>query len=190
MVNLNGNNLFFCLNEINTNHATFSLFQLASSQEYDDYEKTSYHQKSHGGSGGAGGIGGDVAVGYDSDDDKAGNGVVGGGAVVVNGVSQEEFTLLQRRVDRMEPSIGSIVSKIDAVLVKLEAMERAKAKRRETMAKLLDSITEVLTNRHIGNHSTNTVIMFYCLLAVWATTLYWITLHYTKKKKKKSSLLS
>ena len=55
----------------------------------------------------------------------------------------EEFTLLQRRVDRMEHSIGSIVSKIDAVLVKLEAMERAKAKRRETMGKLLDSISEV-----------------------------------------------
>merc|ERR1711973_263142 len=31
---------------------------------------------------------------------------------------------------------------IDAVLVKLEAMEKAKLKRRETMAKLLDSITE------------------------------------------------
>lgn len=44
----------------------------------------------------------------------------------------------------MEHSIGSIVSKIDAVLVKLEAMEKAKLKRRETMAKLLDSITEVL----------------------------------------------
>jgi polycystin 2 len=42
----------------------------------------------------------------------------------------------------MEHSIGSIVSKIDAVLVKLEAMERAKAKRRETMGKLLDSISE------------------------------------------------
>jgi len=60
----------------------------------------------------------------------------------VNGVASEEFTLLQRRVDRMEHSIGSIVSKIDAVLVKLEAMERAKAKRRETMGKLLDSISE------------------------------------------------
>jgi len=49
---------------------------------------------------------------------------------------------LSRRVDRMEHSIGSIVSKIDAVLVKLEAMERAKSKRRETMSKILDSITE------------------------------------------------
>ena len=47
-------------------------------------------------------------------------------------------------MDRMEHSIGSIVSKIDAVLVKLEAMEKAKLKRRETMARLLDSITEVL----------------------------------------------
>jgi polycystin 2 len=61
---------------------------------------------------------------------------------VVNGVSYEEFTVLSRRVDRMEHSIGSIVSKIDAVLVKLEAMEKAKSKRRETMSKILDSITE------------------------------------------------
>lgn len=53
------------------------------------------------------------------------------------------FDSLSRRVDRMDHSIGSIVSKIDAVLVKLEAMEKAKLKRRETMAKLLDSITEV-----------------------------------------------
>lgn len=45
----------------------------------------------------------------------------------------------------MEHSIGSIVSKIDAVLVKLEAMEKAKLKRRETMGKLLDSINEVNT---------------------------------------------
>jgi len=59
------------------------------------------------------------------------------------GASSEEFILLQRRVDRMEHSIGSIVSKIDAVLVKLEAMERAKTRRRETMSKLLDSISQV-----------------------------------------------
>jgi hypothetical protein len=50
----------------------------------------------------------------------------------------------------MEHSIGSIVSKIDAVLVKLEAMEKAKLKRRETMGKILDSITEVgLSKRNI-----------------------------------------
>jgi polycystin 2 len=60
-----------------------------------------------------------------------------------NGISYEEFTVLSRRVDRMEHSIGSIVSKIDAVLVKLEAMEKAKLKRRETMGKILDSIIEV-----------------------------------------------
>jgi polycystin 2 len=78
--------------------------------------------------------------GYGSDEElsKSGSGRAGVGF----GASPEEFTLLQRRVDRMENSIGSIVSKIDAVLVKLEAMERAKAKRRETMSKLLDSITE------------------------------------------------
>ncbi|XP_038060410.1 polycystic kidney disease 2-like 1 protein isoform X3 [Patiria miniata] len=77
--------------------------------------------------------------GLDSDDEDS---QAGGGRGGVSGVSYEEFVVLSRRVDRMEHSIGSIVSKIDAVLVKLEAMERAKLKRRETMGKLLDSITE------------------------------------------------
>ncbi|CAH2301373.1 polycystin-2 isoform X1 [Pelobates cultripes] len=59
-----------------------------------------------------------------------------------SGVSYEEFQVLVRRVDRMEHSIGSIVSKIDAVIVKLEAMERAKVKRREVLGRLLDGVTE------------------------------------------------
>ncbi|MBN3309464.1 PKD2 protein, partial [Amia calva] len=58
------------------------------------------------------------------------------------GVSYEEFQVLVRRVDRMEHSIGSIVSKIDAVIVKLEAMERAKLKRRDVLGRLLDGVTE------------------------------------------------
>nr|XP_054773085.1 polycystic kidney disease 2-like 1 protein isoform X1 [Lytechinus pictus] len=80
----------------------------------------------------------------DDDDDEEGGGRRrgGGGGGGGGGVAYEEFVVLSRRVDRMEHSIGSIVSKIDAVLVKLEAMERAKLKRRETMGKLLDSITE------------------------------------------------
>ncbi|KAG7153275.1 Polycystin-2-like [Homarus americanus] len=57
-------------------------------------------------------------------------------------VSFEEFSVLQRRVDRLEHSIGSIVSKIDAVLVKLDTMEKTKHKRRETMNKMMDTITE------------------------------------------------
>lgn len=80
--------------------------------------------------------------GDDSDDEDSGTKSSRTGRTS-NGVSYEEFTVLSRRVDRMEHSIGSIVSKIDAVLVKLEAMEKAKLKRRETMGKILDSITEV-----------------------------------------------
>ncbi|XP_069958832.1 polycystin-2 isoform X1 [Cherax quadricarinatus] len=64
----------------------------------------------------------------------------GHGSIV--SVSFEEFSVLQRRVDRLEHSIGSIVSKIDAVLVKLDTMEKTKHKRRETMGKILDTITE------------------------------------------------
>ena len=42
----------------------------------------------------------------------------------------------------MEHSVGSIVSKIDAFLVKLEAMDKAKIRRRETMSQLLDNIAD------------------------------------------------
>ena len=49
---------------------------------------------------------------------------------------------MQRRVDRLEHSIGSIVSKIDAVLVKLDSMEKNKSKRKDAMSKILDNITE------------------------------------------------
>lgn len=53
------------------------------------------------------------------------------------------FLRLVRRVDRMEHSIGSIVSKIDAVIVKLEAMERVKVKRRDVLGRLLEGVMEV-----------------------------------------------
>ena len=49
---------------------------------------------------------------------------------------------LTRRVDRMEKSIGSIVTKIDTVLVKLGGMEKNKAKRRDAMTKILGTITQ------------------------------------------------
>nr|XP_040148098.1 polycystin-2 [Ictidomys tridecemlineatus] len=61
---------------------------------------------------------------------------------ISSGVSYEEFQVLVRRVDRMEHSIGSIVSKIDAVIVKLETMERTKVKRREVLGRLLDGVAE------------------------------------------------
>jgi polycystin 2 len=80
--------------------------------------------------------------GSDLDEDNSSVSHKGAGSRMGGGVAQEEFQVLTRRVDRMEHSIGSIVSKIDAVLIKLEAMERNKSKRRETMAKILDSITE------------------------------------------------
>ncbi|RUS85639.1 hypothetical protein EGW08_006585 [Elysia chlorotica] len=106
--------------------------KLALNKEYDDIGGKGRHSSSRLSSNGD--------SGDDSDDDE--NGTKSRSGRAANGVSYEEFTVLSRRVDRMEHSIGSIVSKIDAVLVKLEAMEKAKLKRRETMGKILDSITE------------------------------------------------
>ncbi|XP_055967274.1 polycystin-2 [Sorex fumeus] len=63
-------------------------------------------------------------------------------ASICSGVSYEEFQVLVRRVDRVEHSIGSIVSKIDAVIVKLEIMERTRLKRREVLGRLLDGVAE------------------------------------------------
>ncbi|XP_022247733.1 polycystin-2-like, partial [Limulus polyphemus] len=58
------------------------------------------------------------------------------------GVALVEYNVLSQRVDRMEHSIGSIVSKVDAVLMKMNGMEQAKAKRRENVSKILDTISE------------------------------------------------
>lgn len=62
----------------------------------------------------------------------------------------------------MEHSIGSIVSKIDAVIVKLEVMEKAKLKRREVLGRLLDGVMEVrccyINNRTRGNILKNRLV--------------------------------
>ena len=47
-----------------------------------------------------------------------------------------------RRVERMERSVGSIVTKIDAVIVKLEGMEKNKAKKREAMSRILEQMDD------------------------------------------------
>ncbi|XP_005667068.2 polycystin-2 isoform X1 [Sus scrofa] len=77
----------------------------------------------------------------EDDDDDSGHSSRRRGSIS-SGVSYEEFQVLVRRVDRMEHSIGSIVSKIDAVIVKLEIMERNKLKRREVLGRLLDGVAE------------------------------------------------
>lgn len=63
---------------------------------------------------------------------------------------------LVRRVERMEHSIGSIVSKMDAVIVKLEAMERAKLKRRDVLGRLLDGVMEVRQSGYTISAFTST----------------------------------
>lgn len=57
-----------------------------------------------------------------------------------NGVSLEDFGLTNKRVENLEMSIATIVSRIDSVLQKMEAMEKAKAARREALDKLLRAI--------------------------------------------------
>lgn len=121
--------------------ADLSEQKAALTKEYDELEEKAGNQGRHCSSR----MSCQDDSGEDSDDEDNGSKLSRSGRVT-NGVSCEEFTVLSRRVDRMEHSIGSIVSKIDAVLVKLEAMEKAKIKRRETMAKMLDSITESTGN--------------------------------------------
>ncbi|XP_057700232.1 polycystin-2 [Corythoichthys intestinalis] len=67
------------------------------------------------------------------------------------GVSYEEFQVLVRRVDRMEHSVGSIVSKIDAVIVKLETVERVNVKRRDVLGRLFEGAAE--EERNVDAHS-------------------------------------
>ncbi|CAF1457657.1 unnamed protein product [Rotaria sordida] len=60
----------------------------------------------------------------------------------VNRITYDEFGVLVRRIDRMESSIGSIVSKIENVLTKLELLEKGKMKRREALTRILNNVSE------------------------------------------------
>ncbi|XP_010154109.1 PREDICTED: polycystic kidney disease 2-like 1 protein [Eurypyga helias] len=57
-------------------------------------------------------------------------------------VSKEEFQVLLQRVLQLELSINSIGSKIDAVVNKLDILERHKLKRKDLLGKLLDSVSK------------------------------------------------
>lgn len=70
-----------------------------------------------------------------------------------NSVSMQEFRILNVRVDTMETSIGNIVNKIDTVLSKLESIERAKLKRREAMAKILDKLNDANSIQDAGKRA-------------------------------------
>ncbi|CAF1030105.1 unnamed protein product, partial [Adineta ricciae] len=59
-----------------------------------------------------------------------------------NRITYDEFAILVRRIDRMEYSIGNIVSRIDGVLTKLETLEKGKMKRREALTKILNNIAD------------------------------------------------
>lgn len=50
---------------------------------------------------------------------------------------------LLRRVLQLERSIGSIMSKTEAMVCKLEGLERSKLKKKEPMSKLLDNMSKV-----------------------------------------------
>ncbi|XP_023215314.1 polycystin-2-like [Centruroides sculpturatus] len=81
------------------------------------------------------------------------NSTGGGGELGVDPnmvASKEEYNMLYNRVDKMEQSIINIVSKIDLVLEKMQAMEKAKVKRRENMNKILDTISE---NEHMDDRT-------------------------------------
>ena len=69
----------------------------------------------------------------------------------------------------MENSIGNIVSKIDAVLNKMAAMDRAKVKRRENMNKILNTIAEV----NIEAFFFLIKIVFACLKIHFSTDFQW-----------------
>ncbi|CAF4587465.1 unnamed protein product [Rotaria sp. Silwood1] len=59
-----------------------------------------------------------------------------------NRITYDEFAIVVRRIDRMEYSIGNIVSKIDDVLTKLEVLEKSKMKRRDALTRILNTISE------------------------------------------------
>jgi hypothetical protein len=64
------------------------------------------------------------------------------GESAAGGANSEEVTGLLRRVERIEKSVGGLASKVESVVAKLELIERSKIKRRESLGRLLECITE------------------------------------------------
>jgi len=56
---------------------------------------------------------------------------------------------MYRRIERTEKSVSGLAGKVDSVVAQLESIERAKSKRRQTMSKLLENITEVQYHMYI-----------------------------------------
>ena len=50
---------------------------------------------------------------------------------------------MYRRIEGTEKSVSGLSGKVEAIVSQLDRIERAKSKRRETMNKLLENITEV-----------------------------------------------
>ena len=63
------------------------------------------------------------------------------------GIDNKEALLMYRRIERTEKSVSGLAGKVESVVSQLERIERAKSKRRETMSKLLENITEVQYNK-------------------------------------------
>jgi len=61
-----------------------------------------------------------------------------------SGLDNKEALLIYRRIERNEKSMSGLAGKVESIVEQLERQERAKSKRRETMSKLLENITEVL----------------------------------------------
>lgn len=60
-----------------------------------------------------------------------------------SGLDNKEALLMYRRIERTEKSVSGLAGKVDSLVEQLDRIERAKSKRRETMSKLLENITEV-----------------------------------------------
>ena len=58
-------------------------------------------------------------------------------------LDSREALLMYRRIEGTEKSVTGLTGKVESLVSQLDRMERAKSKRRETMSKLLENITEV-----------------------------------------------
>ena len=72
----------------------------------------------------------------------------GAEASAAPGLDNKEALLIYRRIERNEKSVSGLAGRVESIVEQLERFERAKSKRRETMSKLLENITEVIYIYH------------------------------------------
>ena len=98
---------------------------------------------------------------YDNDGDESDE------RIPMPKVSTKKFTVLSCRVDRLEHSMGTILSLVDVVMNKMTEINDGIIQRRDTLNRVFDGVTYVSMGRNDGNMLNNVTSLFRDEFSKW-----------------------